>query len=523
MTRGPGRQPEHAPPGEPPPADSACRTDRGSRSGGWIVGALAAVIAAGLAARSTATLLPPFAVGDDGAYYLVQVRAILRGGTLAIPDFPLLFYLQASLARLLALVMTQRDAIIAAVRLTDTCGPLALAVPVALFARAFTRPGDRPARGALAVALVGLVAVASGHSLITAGGMIKNAAALVCSFFFAFASHRWLRDGRRGALASGAIWFVLASLTHMGGVTLCSALAACLLAAGLATPALRPRVWQPALVLLACFITCLAVVHTLDPDRARRLLHAIVAPSWLVADAADARQLRVSPASAIVTNLASAEAWLGNALGLLGAITLWRHRAGMDAPTRALLVASTVVSFAFSSPLLRPEVLQRLALLAYVPGMIPLVYLVCRDGGGAAVVAPLTLAVMLQGALAVKTLRLTALVPAAHAELARFASAVPAGRVIVITRPLLRWWVAWTMDTRFSTRIGPALAARGAYDAVLIVDEVRGGAFGAAPAPAEIGALAAGVKDASPLRAEDVRTLAEGEYLRLSEIVKPPP
>jgi hypothetical protein len=55
-----------------------------------MVGALVAVLIVGAVARSLVTLTPPLVVGDDDAYYLVQVRAILRGGVLAIPDFPLL-------------------------------------------------------------------------------------------------------------------------------------------------------------------------------------------------------------------------------------------------------------------------------------------------------------------------------------------------------------------------------------------------------------------------------------------------
>jgi hypothetical protein len=150
--------------------------------------------------------------------------------------------------------------------------------------------------------------------------------------------------------------------------------------------------------------------------------------------------------------------------------------------------------------------------------MIPLVYLLCREASAGVVVAPLALAMLLHGALAVKTLRQTALVPAAHEELAHFRTVLPPGRVIVIARPLLRWWVAWTLETRFSTRVEPALAARDRYDAVLVLDEIRGGVFGVAPGPARIGGPAAGVRDADLLRSEIVRTVAEGAYFRLSAV-----
>ena len=522
MRGGPNVRPARAPVERPPAPGPGCQPKPGVSADARMFAALAAVLLAGFAARSLATLIPPLVVGEDGAYYLVQVRAIVREGTLAFPDFPLLFYVQAGLARLLATMMEPRAAILAAVRITDTFIPLALAVPVFLFARAFVRPGGRSGQGAAAVALIGLAAVASGNSLFMAGGMIKNAAAMPSGFLFAFASYRWLREGRPAALAWAALWFVLASLTHMGGFVLSAAFGAGILAAGLATATVRPRVWLPAIVLAASLAGCLMIVHALDPDRARRLVHVLLAPGWLFAGSPALAWLGGSTDGALRALPAPAEVSFGNALGVLGVIALWRHRLAMDASTRVLLVASTLVTFAFSSPLLRPEVLERLALLAYVPGMIPVVYLLCREARAALVVAPLVLAMLLHGALAVKTLRQTALVPAAHEELAHFRSVLPPGRVIVIARPLLRWWVAWTMETHFSTRVESALAARDTYDAVLALDEIRSGAFGVAPGPADAGMLGAGVRDGALLRPEAASTLAEGTFFRLSAVAAEP-
>jgi hypothetical protein len=263
-------------------------------------------------------------------------------------------------------------------------------------------------------------------------------------------------------------------------------------------------------------------VYVLDPVRAQRLVHAVVAPDWLFAGSPALLWLRGFPDEALRGLFPSGEMWLGNALGVLGIVTLWRHRAGMDASTQVVLLASTFVTLTFSLPLFRPDVIQRLSLLAYAPGMIPAVYLVCREAATAVVVAPLTLAAMLNGALAVKTLRQTALVPAAHQELVHFRSVLPSGRVIVIARPLLRWWVAWTMDTHFSTRVEPALASRDAHDAVLVLDEIRSGAFGVVPGPPGVGTLGTGVRDAALLQSEVVRTLIDGAYFRLSAVSTAP-
>jgi hypothetical protein len=366
------------------------------------------------------------------------------------------------------------------------------------------------------------MAVVSGNTLLMAGGMIKNAVALPFSFLFTFVSYKWLRGGRLGTLVWAAFWVVLASLTHMSGFILSMAFVAGVLVVGVATPTVRRRVWLLAILLFSCLAGCLVIVYTLDPERAYRLIHAVFAPGWLFAGSPYLLWLSGFSDEAFRVLFESEEMWLGAALGLLGVFTLWRHRAEMNASTRVVLVVSTLVTFAFSLPLFRPDVNQRLALLAYIPGMIPTVYLVCRKATTAVVVAPLTLVVMLHGALAVKTLRQTVLVPAAHQELVHFRKVLPPGQVIVIARPLLRWWVAWTMETHFSTRVEPALIARDTYDAVLVLDEIRTGAFGLAPAPPSTGGLGAGVSDGALLRSEVVRTMVEGVYFRLSVVADAP-
>ncbi len=48
--------------------------------------ALAVVLGLGFIARALAVLDPPCLPGEDGAYYFVQVRGILRGEGLPVPD-----------------------------------------------------------------------------------------------------------------------------------------------------------------------------------------------------------------------------------------------------------------------------------------------------------------------------------------------------------------------------------------------------------------------------------------------------
>jgi hypothetical protein len=480
--------------------------------------ALAAVLVLGLVVRAQATLVPDLIVGYDGAYYLIQVRAILRDGHLAVPDFPLLFYFQAALAALFSLFLEQSAAIVAAVRWVDTLVPLLLAIPVYLFARAFATGRSRASGAWIAVLLVGGIAVASGRSLGMAGGVIKNATAVPFAFLFAFYLHQWLGQGTWRTLALATLCFLTSSLTHFGGLVLSASTGVLILATALLTPATRTRSTWPGVALLTGLGAVVGLVRILDPDRAHRLLHALRHPGWLFADSPVVQWLGGNDTLIQDAVFTSPDVWLGSALGAIGLFTLWRHHRDMDPATRVVIAGTTMTALCFSSPLLRPDLLERLSMMAYVPGMVPVTYLITREARAAAIVAPITAFAMLNGALAVKTLRVTALVRPAFEELEQLRAALPPGRNIVITRHMLRWWVVWTMEVHYSSWVARALADRDAYDAVLLLDEIGGGAFGQSHAPHGLGTPGAGVRDALLLRSETVTPFMAGEYFRLSRV-----
>jgi hypothetical protein len=264
-----------------------------------------------------------------------------------------------------------------------------------------------------------------------------------------------------------------------------------------------------------------ALVRAIDPPHAARLLNAVVHPGWLFAGSAVSEWLHGVSGRAVEEVLTSEEIWLGAALGLVGLYVLWRHRASMDAATRVVLGATTLTTLMFIAPILRPDVLERLALLAYVPGLVPVAYLIRHERWGAALVTPIVALVLLNGGLAVKTLRVTGFVRSGYDELLHMKAALPPGRTIVITRHGLEWWVAWTMDTHISNWVGRALADRDRYDAVLVLDEIGPGAFGRARYWPIGGAPGRAVFDGGRLGRETISTLATGEYFRLSLVGEP--
>ena len=109
-------------------------------------GDLCVVLALGMAARAWILFTTPLVPGINGAYYLIQARALLEKGSLAVPDFPLTFFWHAFLARTLQFLAGAplETAILWATKLTDAIVPPLAAIPVYLLIRNWT--GDQDGR-----------------------------------------------------------------------------------------------------------------------------------------------------------------------------------------------------------------------------------------------------------------------------------------------------------------------------------------------------------------------------------------
>lgn len=457
--------------------------------------ALGLIVALGFVARAAVVLDPPCLPGQDGAYYFVQVRGILRGEGLPVPDLPLLFYALAGLARILMVCQDTASAIVSAVRWSDAVVPLSLAFPIGMLAR-----DTQPGRAGLATLLPGLLAVASGNVLMLAAGAIKNGAALPLSLCYVYWLVRWERRRSRGALLLAAVFLLASCVTHVSALPIALAFTVpwvCLRVA-------RHADWR-LLAIAASLTLAVAVAMSIEPARGGRVLGTVLrpwtalAPDWGVA-------------------VQQPAVWLGNGLGILGLVVLGTKRRELEPWARDLLFAASAASLVLSSPLLRPELLERLALVSLVPGLVVAVFASGWLPAGPALLAPLLVLALAHGALAVKTLRATGLTQPAFDELQALRDALPDGRRIVMVRPLLRWWAAWTLDSKFSTSAAAVLANRDAYVSILLLDEIRPGAFG--QALSRVGATpGSALRDGALLERESFEVLKEGTYFRLRRLL----
>ena len=119
----------------------------------------------------------PLLPGLDGAYYWVQVRSLLERSRMAFDDVPIVFLLQAAVAKVLGDVPL-------AVRLSDAFLPVFSAIPIYFMTR------NSKYRFAPAVAVL-VVLLHPVQLYFFTGDFIKNEAAIPLVFFIGYLLMTW--------------------------------------------------------------------------------------------------------------------------------------------------------------------------------------------------------------------------------------------------------------------------------------------------------------------------------------------
>ncbi|MBS0187340.1 MAG: hypothetical protein JSS51_04680 [Planctomycetes bacterium] len=219
--------------------ESPGTTEPMRRIGVWAWLAALALFIAAVAARLSILFSKTLPPGIDAAYYPMQARGILENGKLPYVEVPLIFWLDAALAKLLMLTrgMNTDDAVLLASRIVDGVAQpfvaFALALIVCAFADAIVRtrvakndPTPTSQRLSFAIVLATFVACAiavlSPPILRMTGDFQKNSLGFVWMAGSAWAALRAMTRGGLLRYALLAFFLALASITHIGafGVTL---------------------------------------------------------------------------------------------------------------------------------------------------------------------------------------------------------------------------------------------------------------------------------------------------------------
>jgi hypothetical protein len=437
---------------------------------------LAAVVLVAIAVRASVQFGTSLMPGMNGAYYLVQVRAVIEKGHLAEHDMPLIFWLQAGLARLVQAIstLTLDSSIVLTSKLFDSIVPALAAIPAFLLAMRW--PGGRHSVWAGIAAAT--LAVLSSGPLRMVGDFQKNALGMVWGLSCAYCLQQGLDRRSWRYLAAAGLFLGLVGVTHIGafGVTLALVvlvvLAWALLASG------RPRRALLAIgggaVSVAGLLGVLMILG--DSTRITRLLTLLAAPlslfrsSGMGSSARLGSWLRLQDPQTFILSLVLSLA--------AGAVLIWR-RHEVQPWERALVVASAVLTLFLSSPFLSQDMSSRFQLMAFAPAVILVSFVAARSGIPAlrfALVISIIAVVLATVPATVRSPNGPSIVEASYTELASLQTSITnPSHTLIIARHGLEWWAAWTLHTDVAQATAVTDADWTTYASVLYLQETGNG------------------------------------------------
>ena len=514
-----------------------CKRYADAASGGqWSLIALVILLAS--VARGVLLFGTPLMPGTNGVYYLVQARSLLLHGSLGLPDLPLTFYVQASLAQIVHwLSGWDIDlCILFAVKLTDSVPPALAALPVALLVRRWIKGAGSPSWIApVAAAIVTLNA----PMLDMVGSLGKNSLGLLWLAALLLFIHLWISHPtwKNGAGVLG--FWGLAAVTHIGvfGASLVFGGLALALYLGLE----RGRAWRALCPLLIAGVAVGAlaaeiVLWKFDAHRIQRLAEAVAHPSDFLTGNAQGGHGGGPPMPGFPGERAAFLHGLPSLVFALTAnaalVTCWRRRAALPAADICVVGACAVGVLVLTGPWVQGDKTPRFNLIAITPAAIAGAFalLHCKRHWLRAGISLLIAVCMIGPSLAILHHGGRPIVN--EEGLRELRSLAPLivnpDKTLIAARHGMEWWTAWILHTHIAQVPALRTADWQTFDTVFFLRSKKdnrlmpGGGFARPPGPPPGGLRRNANPMAEPEIPSDAEIVHDGDTFILAHITAPP-
>jgi len=482
---------------------------RSRRIAAWLL--LGLVVGLAVAIRWQMNFSQKLMPGNNGAYYPVQVRSVLEDGRLYRSAPPLVFYLEALVARVLLRlrVASSAECIVWACKGVDSVLPALAAAPVFLLARAWSCSK----RGPLSPGFIAsLFSVLYFPALLMTGDFHKNAAGMVWLLFFIYLLQLSLKHQAWKHYLLTGLLLLLTGLTHQGPFGVALLLLVVVVGILLIFRQTLRQIAKPAaiaaVVLLAATV---AMCFSFDPFGTRDLLRialSLFARPMLFAILTGGGMVFGDFANLVNLGIVTV-------IAILGIILLRRRWSMLSQPDRAVVVAAAVTTLFLASPLIGLRYSGRLLLMAYAPAAVVLAFLLTNLHHRAARWAVAAVALVSTAALSAGILRdgrPASISEPAYSELQQMVSLITEPeKSLVVARHGLEWWAAWVLATDVAEAHRVDAKTIDKYPAVFYLQQI-----GDTPTYGPAGPAGPPFPEARPPREAEV--VFEGRYFRLAKV-----
>ncbi|MCI0541457.1 MAG: hypothetical protein L0Z50_40170 [Verrucomicrobiales bacterium] len=510
---------------------------------------LLGAIALGIAARAVIHFGTPLEPRINGPYYLVQVRSMLESGHLAVPDLPLIFWMQAAVAQAIQFFTSfeQERAIVLACKLVDSIAPVLLVLP------AYFLLGRWRNKNLAFVAVAAVLSLAVVHPPLLAmtSEFEKNALGLVWFAALGIGVRETLVGPSPRAATVVLFFLMLTGLTHIGVFGAALLFGTLAFIGGLAFLPAR-RKWLLGLCAMSiCVVAFVLLVmwRWFDPQRGERLLNALLPGKHLVVDEKPAQRAGMAPQPQASSNAGPRRnppvmpllimfilpVVLIHVKAIGALLVVWRQRRPLPPGECVFIAATAVTALVLAWPFVISDRAVRLQMIAVGPLVLLTPFVLTHWHGRRVRLAVATaIFVITMGSLWFSLgWNMKPTIPEdSYEELRSLRTSIAdPSRTLIIAPHGLEWWVVWTLRTKFAHSHAVRADDWQKYAMVAVLKQKRGGgppAWGRRPLSARNQDNAAVQRGGTQQSFDefsipaDAQILADGTTFALMRLVHPP-
>lgn len=446
---------------------------RGQRIAGWML--LGLVVGLAVTIRWRINFSQKLMPGNNGAYYLVQVRSLLEDGRLHLSAPPFIFYMEALAARVLLMLRAGSSAqcIVWACKGVDSILPALAAVPVFLLARAWsctrTRPLFWPAF------TVSLFSVLYFPVLLMTGDFHKNAAGMVWLLLFIYLLYLSLKHQAWKHYLLAGLFLVLTGLTHQGPFGVALLLLVVVVAISLLSGQMLRQIAKLAAIAIILLLPAAAALYFSLGSLSTRELVSVV--PWPTGFFERPMLFAILTGGGIFGGFANlVNLVIVTVIAILGIILLRRRWSTLPQSDRTLVAAAAVTTLFLASPLIGLRYSGRLLLMAYAPAAVVLAFLLTRLDNRPARWAVTVIALVSTVTLSAGMLRdgrPPSITEPAYDELHQMVGLITdPKKSLVVARHGLEWWAGWVLATNVAEASSFDAKTISKYPAVFYLQQI---------------------------------------------------
>ncbi len=387
-------------------------------------------------------------LAGNGGYYPLQVRTVLERGELAFPDMPFLFFLEASIVKMMAFfgVLVNNEIILTVVKIIDS-----LSIPLALIP-IFYIVNQVNTKLSKSIALTVLFSVLSFYTLNMLSTSQKNAMAITLLFATIAAFLNYLNTLKKGALAWGVFFFLMVGMTHFGTFVFA-------LLWGVIYLVVRNR-WKAIFPLVILLVASVLLIYSFDTVRMLRLISSF---TRLFNELPNPPQIMSAIVYGVIAYLA---------------YRIFRNNKHHLKDSERTFVATLIILLVIVSlPIIPGQYSARLNAFLFIPLVLLVLFFERFANPLAKRVISALFGLIILGSVAFKMLINPPedLSKEALIDMAELKESISEpDKTVIVSRHNLEFWVAWILEVDVSQENKFDEVLVGEYETVFIINQIKG-------------------------------------------------